>query len=73
VAETSHTEAAERYGLLLHLFAAGEAIMRQNLRRAAPEATEAEIEERLVAWLHRRPGAESGDSAGHASSWPRTR
>ncbi len=39
----------------------GVALMRQNLRRADPAATPDEIEARLAAWLHDRPGAERGD------------
>lgn len=37
------------------LFEAGEAIMRQNLRRRYPEASESEIEAKLIAWLRDRP------------------
>jgi hypothetical protein len=46
------------------LFETGLDLMRQNLRRNHPEATEAEIDARLRCWLHERPGAEIGDSAG---------
>jgi hypothetical protein len=38
--------------------------MRQNLRRAHPEAGEEQIQRLLQAWLHHRPGAESGDGFG---------
>ncbi|HMB55397.1 MAG TPA: hypothetical protein VKU40_18910, partial [Thermoanaerobaculia bacterium] len=41
-----------------------EAIMRQNLRRRNPEASEEEIEDLFRAWLHERPGAEHGDASG---------
>jgi hypothetical protein len=58
---------------LLELFAAGEEIMRQNLRRRFPDATVEEIEERLLAWLHERPGAEHGDAEGRPGVWPRRR
>jgi hypothetical protein len=44
--------------------------MRQNLRKQFPEATEAEIEKRLRAWLRHRPGAEHGDSSGKPVPWP---
>lgn len=40
------------------------AVMRQNLRRRHPEASEEEIEERLRAWKLERPGAEHGDAGG---------
>jgi hypothetical protein len=64
-------EAGERLRLALDLFAAGEALMRQNLRRRFPAASEAEIEERLTAWLSDRPGAERGDAVGRPVPWPR--
>jgi hypothetical protein len=65
--------AAERFHLALDLFASGEAIMRQNLRRRHPDESDAEIESRLVVWLQERPGAELGDSAGQPVAWPRPR
>lgn len=64
-------EVVERLHLALELFAAGEAMMRQNLRRRFPAASAEEIEDRLVAWLSERPGAESGDGAGRPGTWPR--
>ena len=64
-------EAIERLHLALELFAAGEAMMRQNLRRRFSTASASEIEDRLVAWLSERPGAEIGDAAGHPGAWPR--
>jgi hypothetical protein len=39
-------------------------LMRQNLRRSDPDASEEDIDLRLRQWLHARPGAESGDCAG---------
>jgi hypothetical protein len=60
--------AADRLRLALDLLAAGEAMMRQNLKRLHPDDTEAQIEERLVAWLQERPGAEHGDAAGRPLS-----
>lgn len=48
----------------LELFDEGMALMRQNLRRRHPQATEEEIERRLHAWLRTRPGAEHGDGWG---------
>ena len=44
----------------------GVALMRQNLRRRHPGATEEEIERQLLQWLRDRPGAESGDCPGRA-------
>ena len=49
----------------------GIAMMRQNLVRRHPAETEAEIDDRLRAWLRARPGAEHGDAVGRPGSWPR--
>ncbi|MBI4603614.1 MAG: hypothetical protein HY721_16805 [Planctomycetes bacterium] len=57
-------EAAEKLRTALEMFGLGESIMRQNLRRAYPHASAAEIEEKLLEWLARRPGAEHGDAPG---------
>jgi hypothetical protein len=65
--------AAERLRLAFELFGIGEAIKRQPLRREHPDADEAEIEARLIAWLQERPGAEAGDAEGEPISWPRRR
>lgn len=56
--------AAARFRVALELFATGEAIMRQNLRRRYPQASAEEIETKLVQWLQTRPGAETGDAPG---------
>ena len=56
--------AAIRFRLALDLFATGEALMRQRIRRLHPDWTEAQIEGRLAEWLRHRPGAENGDAAG---------
>jgi hypothetical protein len=48
----------------LDLFSTGVELMRQNLRRDRPEASENEIDRRLSEWLRERPGAVSGDSPG---------
>lgn len=70
---TTPGTAADRLRLALDLFAAGEAMMRQNLKRRHPEASDAEIEQHLTAWLLERPGAEAGDAAGRPVAWPRHR
>jgi hypothetical protein len=57
-------DAAARLRLALDLFATGVALMRQNLRRRFPQASDAEIGRRLTAWLGERPGAEHGDAEG---------
>lgn len=49
---------------LFDLYQTSKDLMRQNLRRRYPGASEAEITERLRAWLVHRPGAELGDVGG---------
>ncbi len=56
-----------RMKMAFDLYETAEAIMRQNLRRRFPNASEAEIERRIVSWLHHRPGAEHGDGIGRPS------
>jgi hypothetical protein len=51
-----------RIALDLHDF--GVKMMRQNLRRRYPEASDEEIEKKLLEWLRERPGAEHGDGVG---------
>lgn len=60
----SSTLAARTFRLTLDLFETGVQMMRQNLRRHAPEADEQEIDRRLSTWLRARPGAEHGDCPG---------
>lgn len=55
---------AENLRTALDMFGLGESIMLQNLRRAHPDASEAEIDALLQAWLAKRPGAEHGDAPG---------
>jgi hypothetical protein len=45
-------------------------LMRDNLRRRHPDLSEAERERLLVAWLHRRPDAPSGDAEGQEREIP---
>lgn len=70
---SSSNPTVERLRLALDLFEAGEAVMRQNLRRRYPGEDESQIEARLLAWLHERPGAEHGDAPGRSVPWPRRR
>jgi hypothetical protein len=49
---------------LLDLYQTSQDLMRQNLRRRHPGASEKEVEERLIAWSQHRPGAELGDVGG---------
>ena len=62
-----------QFRIAMEMFEAGVDMMRQNLRREDPGATEEEIEVRLRAWLRHRPGAEFADSAGRPGTWPRRR
>lgn len=55
---------AARLRIVLELADAGLEMMRQNLRRAHPLESDAEIDERLLKWLRHRPGAEYGDAWG---------
>lgn len=64
--------AAARLRLAIEMFEVGESMKRQSLRRENPQASDAEIERMLVAWLHHRPGAEHGDAEGVPGTWPRT-
>lgn len=57
-------EVLARMKLTFELYELAERMMRQNLRRSFPTAGDDEIERRLVAWLHHRPGAEFGDAVG---------
>jgi len=53
-----------RARILFDLYEFAEQAMRQSLRRRDPAASDEEIERRLLAWLHDRPGAEHGDVSG---------
>jgi hypothetical protein len=56
--------AANAFRTTLDLFETGLGLMRQNLRRDRPDATDQEIERRLNQWLQDRPGAAFGDCPG---------
>jgi hypothetical protein len=71
VGSSSLADAARRLRLALDLFAAGEDMTRQRLRRENPGATDAHIEAVLRRWLQERPGAEFGDASGTPATWPR--
>jgi hypothetical protein len=55
---------SDAFQTTLDQFDNGLDIMRQNLRRQHPQATEDAIDSRLRQWLLERPGAEFGDSPG---------
>lgn len=56
--------AARRFRLALDLFATGEEVMRQRLRRLHPEWTDSGVDAEIGKWLRDRPGAQSGDAVG---------
>jgi hypothetical protein len=61
---------ATRLRAAFELSALGESIRRAQLRREYPDATDAQIEALVIAWLQTRPGAEHGDAWGRPISWP---
>jgi hypothetical protein len=63
--------AGDRLRTTFELIDLTERMFRQRLRRENPELSDAEIEERVTAWYHTRPGAEHGDSEGTPGTWPR--
>ena len=63
---------SEKLAMSLDMFRYGCDLMREGLRRKHSGASDAEIEEMLVAWLRIRPGAENGDGVGRPVAWPRT-
>jgi hypothetical protein len=48
----------------LELADLAERMMRMRIRREHPELDADEVEARVLAWLHERPGAEDGDAEG---------
>lgn len=60
--------AARRLRTAIEPFEVGERMQRTRLRRLRPQASEAEIEAEMRAWLGRRPGAEHGDCPGTRST-----
>jgi len=71
-AADARDQAAARLRAALEMFETGLQMMRQNLRRNHPTLADAEIEERVTAWLRERPGAEFGDAVGRRVPWPRS-
>lgn len=59
---------AEKLRAALELHEVGVELMRQNLRRRHPHASDETIEQLLTDWLRTRPGAEHGDAAGRPST-----
>lgn len=63
--------AARKLRTAFDLFVAGERLMRRNLRRRHPDASEQEVDRLVGEWLRHRPGAEHGDAEGKRVAWPR--
>lgn len=63
-----HDSAAARLRVALDLFEVGVQMTRSRIRRENPEFDEQQVEARVQAWLHDRPGAQFGDFPGAASS-----
>jgi hypothetical protein len=61
--------AAARLRMALEMHEEGVWLMRQNLRRRHPDATEPTIDRLLGNWLSTRPGAEHGDAKGIPRRW----
>ena len=49
------------------MYELGEQMQRSRLRRLSPEASEADIDAAVQAWLLTRPGAAAGDAVGNPS------
>lgn len=62
--DLSDEACARRLRTALDLADSGIQMRRAQLRRQYPDASEAEIDERLGRWLRHRPGAEHGDAEG---------
>lgn len=61
----------ERFRVALELAELARKMYAQRMRRTHPEESDAQIEERVVSWMHSRPGAEQGDGVGRPVVWPR--
>lgn len=55
---------SEKLRIAMELAEVGYEMMREKLRREHPDESDEQIQERLTAWLHHRPGAEYGDCVG---------
>lgn len=62
--------AAEHLEDALELADLAERMVRARLRREHPAWSEDELDARVLAWLHERPGAEDGDAEGVAMKPP---
>jgi hypothetical protein len=62
---------AVKLRMVFHLVDVAERMLRQRLRRECPEMSGEDIEQQVVEWYGRRPGAEFGDGEGRPARWPR--
>ena len=69
----AQADAIRRLRIAFALFDDGVELMRRNLRRRHPEASDEEIERLLGRWLAHRPGAEHGDGVGRPRPMAKTR
>jgi hypothetical protein len=69
--EAERRAAESRIELVFELVEDGIDVTRERLRRERPEATAAEIEAEIEAWLRARRGAPLGDAEGRPISLPR--
>lgn len=58
------SEVLERMEMTFELYEVAEVMKRQNTRRRHPDLDHAEVEERVLEWLYRRPGVEHGNADG---------
>lgn len=68
MADTQKETTGQRLSAAFELAEVADWIMQGNLRRRFPDASDAEIERRLIEWRRTRPGAEHGDGEGHPRS-----
>ena len=71
MSELDRETPAAKLRMTFALIDVAERMLRQRLRREAPEMSERALEERVGAWYARRPGAEFGDGVGIPAAWPR--
>jgi len=64
ITNTPELTAVDKPRITLDMAEAGADMMRENLRRRHPDEDASGLERRLVAWLHERPGDETGDADG---------
>ena len=67
ISKEAELSRADKLQMALELADAGIAMRRAQLEREHPEASPAEIDTLLSAWLQHRPGAEHGDAEGRAA------